>query len=57
MPIPDTNPPGTTRSWEAMVREADPDYQKERLHPIVYFFGGNRTFRDKGEDSAIYSGS
>lgn len=40
-------PPTTTRSWEQTVREADPDFDRLKLHPKVYFFSSGRTFEDK----------
>lgn len=46
MGIPTAPPTFTTRSFQALVREADPDYDRERLTPVVYWFGQFRTFRD-----------
>lgn len=37
----------TTRSFLDMCRQADKDFDRERLYPVAYeFFGGARMFRD-----------
>lgn len=56
MGIPSNPPTATTRSWEAIVRDADgPEYQIEHDHPVVYIFaGGRKKFRDSGDDGGPY---
>lgn len=37
----------TVRSWRQMVEDADPDYRKESLRPVVYKFSNGREFRQR----------
>lgn len=45
----------TTRSFLALVTEADPDFYFEGRHPVVYHFQTDREFRDSGPNSGVYS--
>ncbi len=40
-------PASTTRSWRQRVIEADPDYVRKSLRPVVYEFGDGRKFTQK----------
>lgn len=42
-----TLPPTTTRSWRQKVMDADPNWLKESLRPIVYEFSNGRKFEQK----------
>lgn len=37
-------PPTVILSWEQQVRQADPDYEKLLLRPVIYQFSNGRTF-------------
>lgn len=37
----------STRSWRQMVLDADPDFQRESLRPVVYEFSSGRKFRQR----------
>lgn len=39
-----TAPTTTTRSWRQLVLDADPDFLRESLRPVVYEFAGGRKF-------------
>lgn len=46
-------------TWDELVRRAEtkdgePDFDLDRLYPVVYFFGNGRTFRDSGPEKGIY---
>jgi len=37
-------PTSRTLSWEQMVLEADPDYQRLNQRPVAYIFSNGRVF-------------
>ena len=44
-----------TIDWRTLVIKADgEDYEKERQHPIVYYWSSDRRHRDSGDGSGIY---
>jgi len=52
MATPDNPVQTTDLDWEQLVRAAEgKDFDKP---PIVYEFGGKRTFEDSGNNSGIY---
>lgn len=55
MAVPTQPPTYTTRSWRDEVLRADPDWQYESRHPVVFRFGGGAIEkRDPGDGSGIY---
>ncbi len=47
----------TTQSWREIVEQSDDeDRHFDNIHPEVYFFSFQRTFRDTGPMSGIYAG-
>lgn len=37
----------SVRSWRQMVTDADPDFMRESLRPVVYEFPNGRKFRQR----------
>lgn len=45
MGVPTTPPPPTRIiSWQQQVQEADPNWQRDRLRPVIYKFSNGRSF-------------
>lgn len=40
-------PPTRILSWQQLVLEADPDYQRLNQRPVVYQFSNGRTFVER----------
>lgn len=46
-------PPTRILSWQQLVQESDPDYQRLLQRPVIYEFSNGRTFL---QPSGYYSG-
>lgn len=46
MAVPQNNPPPPTRilSWQQSVQEADPNWLKNLIRPVIYIFSDGREF-------------
>lgn len=45
-------PPTVIKSWQQQVLEADPDYYRQLLRPVIYKFSNGRNFV---KDPSVYT--